>query len=80
MKSWVALVLCFLASFSASALTETNKTILPMGVQDIASGGPTAAYVSPSPSLALNCMYGIAYIKDLPTAGGTALYAMLQEA
>lgn len=80
MKTWIAFVLCLLASFSASAVTETNKTIVSMGVQDTASGGPPLAYAFLSPPLALNCMYGIAYIKDLSTAGGTALYAVLQRA
>ena len=79
MKIWIAFVLFFLASFSASAVTETNKTIVSMGVQDAVPGG-TRAYVSLSPPLARNYLYGIAYIQDLSTAGGTALYAMLQRA
>lgn len=79
MKIWIAFVLCFLASFSASAVTETNKTILSMGVQDTVPGTPRA-YVSLSPPLARNCLYGIAYIPDLSIAGGTALYAILQRA
>ena len=80
MKKLIVLVLCSLASFSASAVTETNKTILSMGIQDTLSGGPPVAYVIPNPPLALNCLYGVAYIRDLSTAGGTALYAILQKA
>ena len=80
MKTWIVFVLCFLASFSASAVTETNKTIISIGVQDTASGGPPLAYVVLSPPPARNCLYGILYIHDLSTAGGTALYAMLHRA
>ena len=83
MKTWIAFVLCFLASFSANAVTETNKTIVSMGVQDTASGGASGvaqAYVILSPALATNCLYGIVYIKDVSTAGGTALLSMLQRA
>lgn len=42
MKTWIAFVLCFLASFSVSAVTEVNKTILSMGVQDTAALGPAS--------------------------------------
>ena len=84
MKNFIAFVLCLLASFSASAVTETNKTILSMGVQDTSSGGTVSgvpqAYVILSPALAINCLYGIVYIKDVSTAGGTALLSMLQRA
>jgi hypothetical protein len=81
MKKLIAFVLCFLASFSASAVTETNKTIISMGVQHTTvPGGTPLAYVNLSPPMALNCLYGIAYIQDLSTAGGTALYAMLHRA
>jgi len=36
MKKLIAFVLCTLVSFSASAVTETNKTINAMGVQNAA--------------------------------------------
>ena len=83
MKKLIAIVLCFLASFSASAVTETNKTIVSMGVQDTTSGGASGvaqAYVIRSPAPTTNCLYGVAYIKDLSTAGGTALLSLLQRA
>ncbi len=83
MKRWIVLALCFLASFLASAVTETNKTIVSMGVQDTASGGASGvaqAYVILSPAPTTNCLYGIVYIKDVSTAGGTALLSMLQRA
>ncbi len=79
MKTLIAFVLCLLASFSASAVTETDKTIVSMGVQDTVPGTPRA-YVILSPALASNCLYGVAYVRDLSTAGGTALYAILQRA
>jgi hypothetical protein len=78
MKKLIALVLCILASLSASAATETNKTINAMGVQ-IGSAN-SIAYVYVSPALAVNCLYGILYIQDLSTPGGTALLSMLQKA
>jgi hypothetical protein len=78
MKTWIAFVLCLLASFSASAVTETNKTIVSMGVQDTGFG-VSQAYVILSPAPTTNCLYGIAYIRDLSTAGGTALLSMLQK-
>ena len=64
-------------------MTEVNKTILSMGVQDTSSGGASGvpqAYVILSPAPAVNCLYGIAYIKDVSTPGGTALLSMLQRA
>ena len=87
MKIWIASALCFLASFSANAVTETNKTILSMGVQDtVVSGAPglppavTQAYAILSPPPTGNCLYNVVYIRDLSTAGGTALLSMLQAA
>jgi hypothetical protein len=84
MKTWIAFALCLLASFSARAVTEANKTILSMGVQDTSSASTAPvvpqAYVILSPPPTTNCVYGIAYIKDLSTAGGTALLSMLQKA
>ena len=80
----IVLALCLLASFPASAVTETNKTIVSMGVQDTTSTSTAPvvpqAYVILSPPPTANCMYGIAYIKDLSTPGGTALLSMLQRA
>ena len=78
MKKLIAFVLCLLVSFSASAVTETSKTINAMGVQ-IGSGN-SIAYVYVSPAPAVNCLYGILYIQDLSTPGGTALLSMLQKA
>ena len=83
MKKLIAVVLCFLGSFSASAVTETNKTIVSMAVQDTASGGASGvaqAYVILSPAPTTDCLYGIVYIKDVSTAGGTALLSVLQRA
>jgi len=78
MKKLIAFVLCVLVSFSASAATETNKTVNAMGVQ-IGSGN-SIAYVYVSPAPALSCLGGILYIADLSTPGGTALLSMLQKA
>lgn len=78
MKQLIALVLCILASFSASAVTETNKTINAMGVQMGSVNAIAYVYVSPAP--AVNCLYGILYVQDLSTPGGTALLSMLQRA
>ena len=84
MKTWIAFLLCFLASFSVSAVTEVNKTILSMGVQDTAvtgtASGVAQAYVILSPAPTTNCLYGIVYVKDVSTAGGTALLSMLHRA
>ena len=78
MKKLIAFVLCILVSFSASAVTETNKTISAMGVQ--IGGGNSIAYVYLSPAPATNCLFGLVYIQDLSTPGGTALLSMLQRA
>lgn len=84
MKRWIVLVLCLLASFSAGAVTETNKTIVSMGVQDTTSGlsgqGLPQAYAILSPPPTGGCTYDIVYIKDLSTPGGTALLSILQRA
>ena len=84
MNKMIVLALCLLASFPAGAVTETNKTVVSMGVQDTASSGGgsgvSQAYVILSPALTANCVYGIAYIKDLSTPGGTALLSVMQKA
>ncbi len=84
MKKLIAFVLCVLASFSASAVIEANKTIVSMGVQDTnavsSSNAVPQAYVIVSPAPALNCSYDVLYIKDLSTPGGTALLSVLQRA
>ncbi len=78
MKKLIAFVVCILVSFSASAVTETNKTINAMGVQ--IGGGNAIAYVYVSPAPTVNCLFGILHIQDLSTPGGTALLSMLQKA
>ena len=83
MKKMIALALCLLASFPAGAVTETNKPIVSMGVQDTTAAtgqGPQQAYAILSPPPTGGCTYGIVYIKDLSTPGGTALLSMLQKA
>jgi len=78
MKKLIAFVLCTLVSFSASAVTETNKTINAMGVQNAGGNQIAYAYLSPAPEV--HCLYGIIYIQDLSTPGGTALLSILQKA
>lgn len=79
MKKLFGFAFFLLASFSASAVSESNKTILSMGAQTYEDGG-IVAYVNVSPPPAVNCTFGMLYIPNLSSAGGTVLYSMLQKA
>ena len=71
MKKLIILAVSLLLSFSASATTDTARTIISIGAQG------QSAYLSLSPAPTGTCLYGNIYLDDLSTASGKALYSTL---